>query len=291
MGSMLPVMSSYVPWLRSRATGMEMLSSFGFGVVISTAFVHMIPPAIATLNNRCLGLDYSGVAMVIVLATIYLMQLLETELVIALTKYTSDKTNDANHHVLESGIVSTPPRSPHVGHSHGVIASGPSDEETAMRQKISVLIFEAGVAVHSIIIGIELGVSSGDEFTTILIAICFHQFFEGVAVGSSAVSAFSEMKTLALSALAYSLTTPVGVVIGILISSTYSDTSTTALWVKGTFDAIAGGILVYTGLVELVTYHYTTNSEFHKKTFTGRGLNYMCLYLGSAAMAIVGKWA
>ncbi|OQR84815.1 Zinc (Zn2)-Iron (Fe2) Permease (ZIP) Family [Achlya hypogyna] len=286
VGAMLPVISSYVPCLRRNQSGMEMLSSFGFGVVISTAFVHMIPPAITTLNNKCLGLNYEGVAMVIVLATIYLMQLLETELMIVLSKYTTGAKD------MEAGVA-TPARSPELahGHAHGVVSATPTDEESALRQKISVLIFEAGVAVHSVIVGVELGVSSGDEFPTLIVAICFHQFFEGVAVGSSALSAFSDMKTLSLSAFAYALTTPLGVVIGILISSSYSDTSPTALWVKGTFDAIAGGILVYTGIVELITYHYTINPDFHKKTFTGRGLNYMCLYLGSAAMAIIGKWA
>ncbi|OQS04188.1 Zinc (Zn2)-Iron (Fe2) Permease (ZIP) Family, partial [Thraustotheca clavata] len=214
VGSLLPILSSRMACLQGENKAMEILCSFGFGVVIATAFVHMIPPAISKLNNECLGLEYSGLAMIIVLATIYMMQLLETELVIVLSKYTSSKQNQ-----LEQGTLSTPARSPDVlnSHSHGV-AMLQEDSEAALRQKISAMIFEGGVAIHSIIIGVELGVASGDDFTTTVIAICFHQFFEGVAVGSSAITAFSSLKSLALTAIVYALTTPLGVVIGILIS-------------------------------------------------------------------------
>jgi zinc transporter 1/2/3 len=46
---------------------------------------------------------------------------------------------------------------------------------------------EISVAVHSIIIGIALGSAAGAEelpsMEAYLIAICFHQFFEGMALG------------------------------------------------------------------------------------------------------------
>ncbi|KAF0707528.1 hypothetical protein As57867_006579, partial [Aphanomyces stellatus] len=69
------------------------------------------------------------------------------------------------------------------------------------------------------------------------------------------------------------------------------ETSTAALWVRGTMDAVSGGILIYTSLVELLTYQYTTNQEFHDKSPTMRLLTYVCLWLGAASMAIVGYWA
>ncbi|KAF0719396.1 Aste57867_1068 [Aphanomyces stellatus] len=108
-------------------------------------------------------------------------------------------------------------------------------------------------------IGLNLGVATGKSFNTLLIAISFHQFFEGVAVGSSAVSAFTTLRSSVYTALGFSLATPFGMIVGIAINSTYSETSTAALWVRGTMDAVSGGILICTSLVELLTYQYTTN--------------------------------
>ena len=41
--------------------------------------------------------------------------------------------------------------------------------------KVSIYLVEAGIVMHSILIGLALGVASGSEFTTLLIAISFHQ--------------------------------------------------------------------------------------------------------------------
>ena len=62
-----------------------------------------------------------------------------------------------------------------LGHDHhGLINSG-SD------QKWQVLILEAGIIFHSIMIGVTLGATGGNGWTTLLIVIVFHQFFEGLA--------------------------------------------------------------------------------------------------------------
>lgn len=60
-------------------------------------------------------------------------------------------------------------------HSHLLGLELPSDAQ----KRISTYILEAGVAAHSVIIGVTLGVSSGSEFIGLLIALLFHQFFEG----------------------------------------------------------------------------------------------------------------
>lgn len=44
-----------------------------------------------------------------------------------------------------------------------------------------VMLLEAGIIFHSIMIGVTLGADSGDSWTTLLIVIVFHQFFEGAA--------------------------------------------------------------------------------------------------------------
>ncbi|CAK4307938.1 hypothetical protein Ae201684P_022302 [Aphanomyces euteiches] len=290
VGSFLPVLSSVVACLRNSRSVLDLLNAFGIGVVVATACIHMIPAAIETLNDKCLNLSYEGLAMVIVVATVLLMQATETELVLSQTKsLTTDDDKDKSLEVYDPAV--TPAGDAHAGHHHHHHHHAEEQTKAAARKKINVLIFEVGVAIHSVIIGLELGVATGTSFTTLLTAICFHQFFEGVAVGSSAVSAFSTIRSSILTAVVYSLSTPVGIAIGIGIHSTYSETSTTSLWVRGILDAMAGGILIYTGLVELLTYQYTINGDFHKKASSFRLLCYTCVWMGACAMAVVGKWA
>jgi len=75
----------------------------------------------------------------------------------------SDPSASPDNHFLE------------LGHDHhGFINSAPD-------QKWQVLILEAGILFHSIMIGVTLGATGGSGWTTLLIVIVFHQFFEGLA--------------------------------------------------------------------------------------------------------------
>ncbi|THG22805.1 hypothetical protein TEA_025650 [Camellia sinensis var. sinensis] len=54
-------------------------------------------------------------------------------------------------------------------------------------------------------------------------------------------------------AIFFSLTTPVGIAIGIGISSSYNENSPTALAVEGILNAASAGILIYMALVDLLS--------------------------------------
>ena len=45
-------------------------------------------------------------------------------------------------------------------------------------------VLEMGIVVHSVIIGISLGAAGSiDAIKTLLVALSFHQFFEGMGLG------------------------------------------------------------------------------------------------------------
>ncbi len=51
-------------------------------------------------------------------------------------------------------------------------------------------VLETGIALHSVLIGIALGVSNSPcTIRPLLVALTFHQFFEGVALGSCLLQA------------------------------------------------------------------------------------------------------
>ena len=86
-----------------------------------------------------------------------------------------------------------------------------------------------------------------------------------------------------------SLTTPVGIAIGIGVSSTYKDNSPTALIVEGTFNALAAGILIYMALVDLLAEDFM-NPRVQKNVKIQLGTN-VSLLLGAGCMSVLAKWA
>jgi zinc transporter 1/2/3 len=165
--------------------------------------------------------------------------------------------------------------------------------ERSFRQQIAAfLILEFGVIFHSVIIGLNLG-TAGEEFATLYPVLVFHQSFEGLGIGArmSAIPFPQRLAWLqwALCA-AYGLTTPIAIAIGLGLRTTYNSGSYTANVVSGVFDALSAGILIYTGLVELLARDFLFNPE---RTTDNQKLAFMiiCTLLGAGLMALLGKWA
>jgi zinc transporter ZupT len=143
---------------------------------------------------------------------------------------------------------------------------------------IAVLILEFGIIFHSLFIGFNLAIA-GDEFITLYIVIIFHQLFEGLALGSRlAKNRFLEehKRIQYFMALLYGFTTPIAIAIGLGVRTTYAPGSQTALIVNGIFDSISAGILIYTGLVDLMAREFL----FLDATNPVRAWGTMCLGAG-----------
>ena len=175
------------------------------------------------------------------------------------------------------------PGSDHLGHTrehdeHDVEENKgkPVPVEDYAAQMTAIFILEFGVVFHSVFVGLTLAVA-GQEFNTLYIVLVFHQTFEGLGLGSrlatvpwpssslSAVgrpsSPFSGNKskqpiTPYIFAIAYALSTPIALAIGLGVRETYQPGSQTALIINGVFDSISAGILIYTGLVELMAHEF-----------------------------------
>src|SRR5262249_4463016 len=156
----------------------------------------------------------------------------------------------------------------------------------------SLFILEFGIIFHSIFIGLTLAVS-GSEFTTLYIVLVFHQMFEGLGLGSRLSSVnWPKQKwyTPHIMGLAYGLSTPIAIAVGLGFRNTYPPGSQTTLIVNGVFDSLSAGILLYTGLVELMAHEFLFSHSLRtapgKMVFSAFGL----MVLGAALMALLGKW-
>ncbi|RWW30018.1 hypothetical protein BHE74_00054161 [Ensete ventricosum] len=96
-------------------------------------------------------------------------------------------------------------------------------------------------------------------------------------------------KSVVSMVLFFSLTTPVGIAIGIGIASVYNENSPTALIVEGCLNSVASGILIYMALVDLLA------ADFMNPRVQSKGrLQFMInvsLLVGAGLMSLLAKWA
>jgi len=89
--------------------------------------------------------------------------------------------------------------------------------------------------------------------------------------------------------LFFSLTTPVGIAVGIGIMNVYNENSPTALIIQGLLDAVASGILIYMALVDLLAQDFMSpRLQSSSKLFLATNIS---LLLGAGFMAVLAIWA
>ncbi|XP_050370658.1 zinc transporter 1-like [Argentina anserina] len=303
LGVSLPLLGKKIPALRPENDIFFTVKAFAAGVILATAFIHILPEAFDTLTSPCLKenpwgrfpftgfvcmMSAIGTLMVDAMATgYYKKSSLKT------TQMTVDEESSASQ---EHGHAHVHAGHAHV-HTHGATQGSSNaygSEELKLpeliRHRVISQVLELGILVHSVIIGIALGASQDpDTIKPLLVALSFHQFFEGIGLGGCISQAQFKSRSAAVMAAFFSLTTPIGIAVGTAISSVYSETSPTALIVQGTLDSAAAGILIYMALVDLLA------ADFMSSRMQGNMMiqlgSYISLLLGAGCMSLLAKWA
>ncbi|OQE32142.1 hypothetical protein PENSTE_c001G08829 [Penicillium steckii] len=374
LGCAFPILATRFPRLHVPSSFLFFVSHFGTGVLIATAFVHLLPTAFESLGNPCLSdfwtKDYPAMPGAIALGGIFLVTVIE--MVFSPARHvcrggnrianpdtepssSRQKENSASR-VNENSLASNPrlPSSMPVSHTVGLdagshlrdmgplvgrsasisrainrmgeenehivrVASAPNmqthyekDEGTIQtdvereddsltltpdqkqkKETMQVYLLEMGILFHSVFIGMSLSVSVGNEFVVLLIAIVFHQTFEGLALGSRIASLPWRKDQLQpwIMSLAYGCTTPIGQAIGLATHTLYSPDSEVGLLVVGCMNAISSGLLIFASLVELMSEDFLSDESW--RVLRGRRRVYACIlvFLGAFCMSIVGAWA
>ncbi|SCU83836.1 LAME_0C06898g1_1 [Lachancea meyersii CBS 8951] len=319
--TLFPVVAAQVKWLRIPRYVYYFARYFGTGVIVATAFIHLLDPAYDEIGGAsCVGQTgnwalYSW-CPAIVLATLVLTFLVDLASGMYVErKYGRRQGGCCDNDVIEDAVVSKPQKGNPASKndlerctlnesansvdvagqkSYDVVSDSESDinVQPFESQIGAFLILEFGIIFHSVMIGLNLG-TTGDNFGELYAVLVFHQSFEGLGIGArlSAIS-FPEGKKWWPYALcaAYGLTTPISIAIGLGVRTTYDGNSYNVNVVSGVLDAISAGILIYTGLVELLArdflFHQEKNRSVSKVCFMVG-----CMLLGAGIMSLLGKWA
>ncbi|KAG2048622.1 Zinc/iron permease [Suillus hirtellus] len=163
------------------------------------------------------------------------------------------------------------------------------------RQVVSILVLQLGIMIHSVIIGLTLAITQGPEFASLLVAIIFHQLFEGLSLGIRIASLPSSddggTKYMAILRstliVLFAVTNPVGIVIGLLAFRRGHDV-VEMLLIQGIMSAISAGMLMYAACVEMLAGDFVMDPILWRSELWKQMLALVSLGAGVVAMALVG---
>ncbi|KAH3683589.1 hypothetical protein WICPIJ_005436 [Wickerhamomyces pijperi] len=327
IGTFFPILSSRYSFVRLPDWCWFIGKFFGSGVIIATGFIHLLQPANEALNDDCLGPVWTGYPFAFAICLVSLFVLFFSEIVahyfvakatgslidVSSTAMADDDSIDDKD--LEKGsaaadgdaaavpgISAQQPGANHYSHdkSHtdpqtgSAAAAAKTQRESYLNQILSVFVLEFGVVFHSVFIGLSLAVA-GDEFKTLFVVLIFHQMFEGLGLGTRIAETPWEQDrkyTPWLLAAGYCISTPIAVGIGIGVRHSFVPDGRGALIANGCFDSISSGILIYTGIVELMAHEFLYSNQFKTQNgFKKMLLAYGIMCVGAGLMALLGKWA
>ncbi|KAK5675982.1 low-affinity Zn(2+) transporter zrt2 [Elasticomyces elasticus] len=299
---------------------------FGSGVILATAFIHLLGPANDALSDPCLTgviTEYSWAEGICLMAVfiMFLMELVTTRL--SLGRGHDIESTDhgrANKHSdalpnkafdsdqgseVRAGVVQDHREEP-AGLEYGTVPSVAArvqsshqeadelfDSQRYRSHLIAIAILDFGIIFHSVFIGLTLAVA-GEEFQTLYIVLVFHQTFEGLAVGTR-VAAIDWPKSTKWTpyflVIAYAISTPFGIAVGLGVRTSFSPGSQNTLITNGVFDSISAGILIFTGLIELMGRDFLFSDRMQKAPLGEVMAAVGCMSLGAGLMSLIGFWA
>ncbi|KAL2063756.1 hypothetical protein VTL71DRAFT_5561 [Oculimacula yallundae] len=273
------------------------LKQFGTGIIVSTAFVHLLTHAEMQFANECLGeLIYEGTTTAIAMAGVFLSFLVEyigTRLVArrnagvlpaADAEQYSETSPKGSTHANHPAPAAQDTSIAALGHAH---SSGMHPDS-----HFSVAVMESGIVFHSILIGITLNVTPNSYFTTLFIVIIFHQMFEGLALGTriAGLKGSTSFLTKTLMAGIFTLITPIGMAIGVGVLKHFNGNDPATIVAIGTLDALSAGILLWVGLVEMLA-HDWMGGDMARAGLMKTIIGGFSLLAGLVLMSVLGKWA
>lgn len=277
----------FIPVMRQlRSTPALLLRALSAGIIVSLALVHIIPEAIASLDQ--VEPDYP-VGSCCVLAGVLVLLVLETA---SHTFFETHSSLGPSLHTQGHLTLEPPPTE---GQHDTVKRPSMSDStpksgrNVTPRLKVIATVMELGCIFHSVLIGVTVGVTTEyKEVTSLLIALCFHQLLEGVALGSMVAAAGFHVWKGLLMVLGYALTAPMGIGIGIGVAHMYNEDDTATAAVQGVLNGVSGGMLLYISLVQIIA------NDFNSSHCSTSGYVKLAMIVlvgaGAAFMCVLALW-
>ncbi|KAG5471529.1 hypothetical protein LSCM1_01623 [Leishmania martiniquensis] len=183
-----------------------------------------------------------------------------------------------------------------VSHGHQHLTVTPPLNMGSVRRVISALCMEFGVTLHSVFVGLTVGLTTDSELKPLLIALVFHQLFEGMAMGSRLADAAFKGNLDIILALVFSVSAPVGMAAAAIAVSVSPSAMSGGGFVTlvAVLDTLCGGILLYLAFTLLLgdfvadVKHYCADGQPYR--VAKKVTLFAAVWVGMGLMALVGNW-
>jgi len=107
------------------------------------------------------------------------------------------------------------------------------------KMSLNITLLEGGILFHSVFVGMTVSITI-EGFIILLIAILFHQMFEGLGLGSRIAAVPYPKGSIRpwVLVVAFGTTAPIGQAIGLITRNTYDPNSAFGLIIVGVFNAM-----------------------------------------------------
>ncbi|OWM66682.1 zinc transporter 6, chloroplastic [Punica granatum] len=288
-----------------------LIKCFAAGVILSTSLVHVLPEAFDSLSDCSVAtrhpwrdFPFSGLVTLLgallalfvdLTASSHVEHAHSPEKAAGAYKYKplglgpeeqEKKLSRELGTVMESGELSC--------HAHDPAPAPAEAEELAkLKQRLVSQVLEIGIIFHSVIIGVTMGMSQNQcTIRPLVAALAFHQIFEGMGLGGCIAQASFKFGTTAYMCFMFSVTTPMGIVLGMIVFSItgYDDNNPNALIMEGLLGSLSSGILIYMALVDLIAVDFFHNQLMNSSLWLKKA-SFIALTVGSTSMSILALWA
>jgi zinc transporter ZupT len=115
----------------------------------------------------------------------------------------------------------------------------PVDPAVYRKMSMNITLLEGGILFHSVFVGMTISITI-EGFMVLLVAILFHQMFEGLGLGSRIAAVPYPRGSIRpwLLVVAFGTTAPIGQAIGLIVRDSYDPNSAFGLIIVGVFNAM-----------------------------------------------------
>ncbi|EAQ88851.1 hypothetical protein CHGG_05470 [Chaetomium globosum CBS 148.51] len=273
----IPMLAAKFPVLRIPEPFFFAVRHIGTGVLLATAFVHLLPTAFISLGNPCLSnfwtTDYPAMPGAIALVGIFFVSIIE--MIFSPARNFTPRTGRA-------GAVGG-------GGSAGASGAGAHTAHASMggghcsNAAVVAAITRPSATHHA---SLELAPLEGSAA-----AGTSPNLKEALGTESQGWSLTPEQRHKKAILQSYGCTTPIGQAIGLATHTLYSPDSEFGLILVGTMNAVSSGLLVFAALIELLAEDFLSDESWSVLRGRRRVMACLLVLFGAICMSLVGAWA
>ncbi|RNF23226.1 putative ZIP Zn transporter [Trypanosoma cruzi] len=304
LGTMLPLAGKYFSFLQLQPFLVVIGKCISSGVVMAVAMVHMMNHGVIGFMKDCvpesLQKSFDAFSLLFAMIAAMLMHALDVLMDLLLESWAKNNASEATSQIEQAQLpemetTTTRQEMPGAGcHNHGGIYTARLD---SAKRIIAAVFMEFGLALHSVFLGLSVGVANDSQTRSLLVALTFHQLFEGLALGSRLSEASINFRLELLMTFIYAVSVPLGIVAGLVTMKTsdISMTGTGFVTTQAVLDSVCGGILLYLGFTLILNDFMSDLRQCAGVNAAHRGWKRLAMFValwgGGAIMTLLGKWA